>query len=109
MANISTVDYNEFTRLKKVFFGNHNHDFQCETSPMDQYGVYYKSYNFRDGATWYERMSPEFIDTQVTVAYNTIPLTIKMLKVEFWNSDNAFSKFYYEVFNHTILNNKVVL
>ena len=109
MANVTEVDYNNFVKLKQSFFRKHNSDFQTTTSPMDDLGVYYKTYCFRDGTSWFERMSPEYIQTNLTVKGISIPMHVKLLKTEFWNSENAFSKYYYELFNHSILQNGVVI
>ena len=105
----TVVSSTEYNRLKRLFFEKHKNDFVCDTSPMDGYGIYYKTYTFSDNASWYERMSPEFVESSVTAKGITIPVTVKMFKVEFWNSDVGFSKYYYELFDHTLLNRKIVI
>ncbi len=82
-----TVTYKEYIEEKKAFFQKHNCTFSEYTSPMDEYGRYYKAYNFEDGAQWFESMS-----------FAPVEAEVKMFKTEYWNTDNATSKFYYEKF-----------
>ena len=101
----STVSSEQYERFKKAFFSKHKHDFTCDTSSMDSYGTWYKTYSFADGATWWERMGSSIEKGTVSVRGIDFPINVKMLRVEFWNTDDAFSKVYYEVFNHNILLN----
>lgn len=96
-----TVDYKEYMENKQEFIRKHGSgDWKVETSPMDEYGRYHKEYIFDDGAIWYEIMSPEWFKQKVEVAHTlvTVEVEVKMFRTEFWNSDNAQSKFYYEKF-----------
>ena len=97
-----TVTYTEYRHDKDVFFRKHRNDFECETSPMDEYGKYYKTYVFKDGAVWYETMFPEYvkqeIETEVKLVKVKTEIEIKMFVTEFWNTDNSESKKYYERF-----------
>lgn len=96
-----TVNYEEYGNAKHDFIKKHgNGEWKVETSPMDEYGRYHKEYIFDDGAIWYEIMSPEYFKQEVEVAHTMVKVTveIKMFRTEFWNSDNAQSKFYYEKF-----------
>ena len=77
-----TATYKEYIEEKKAFFQRHNYTFSEYISPTDEYGRYYKAYTFEDGAQWFESMSFE----------------VKMFRTEYWNTDNATSKFYYEKF-----------
>lgn len=93
-----TVTYSDYSAEKKSFFQKHKHDFRTETSAMDQYGRYHKTYIFSDGAIWYETMSPEYVTVDVAVKLVIVPVEIKMFRTEFWSTDNASSKYYYEKF-----------
>ena len=93
-----TVKFNEYNDDKNNFFKKHDYNFECDTSPMDKYGRYHKEYVFEDGAVWYEAMSPDCIAYEVEVKMVKICETVKMLRTEFWSSDNASSKYYYERF-----------
>ena len=93
-----TVTFNEYNDEKNNFFKKHDYNFKCDTSSMDEYGRYHKEYVFEDGAVWYEVMSPDCIAYEVEVKMVKICETVKMLRTEFWSSDNASSKYYYERF-----------
>ena len=62
-----TVDYKEYMTEKMDFISKHDHDYELITSPMDDYGCYYKTYCFKDGAIWYEKMSPEIVPAIVEI------------------------------------------
>ncbi len=94
------VSYDTYSDDKKVFLHKHNDDFTVHTSSMDDYGRYVKSYICRDGAVWTEVCGPYH-----TAANGQIPgmpelgfftIEVKLMKVEYWSSDDATSKFYYE-------------
>lgn len=93
-----TVNYREYNNDKQAFFKNHKNDFQCTTSPMDEYGCYHKEYVFTDNAIWYEVMSPEYVKASVEIKLVNVDVEVKMLRTEYWNTDNASSKYYYEKF-----------
>ena len=76
------VTYKEYMEDKQAFFQKHDYIFSEHTSPMDEYGRYYRAYTFEDGAQWFESMSFE----------------VKMFRTEYWNTEDATSKFYYEKF-----------
>lgn len=90
-----TVSYSAYNEEKKAFFEKHHNDFECDTSPMDEYGCYRKVYNFEDDAQWYEVMSPEYVSQKVEVKMCKVNVKVKMLRTEFWSTDAA-SKYYYE-------------
>lgn len=94
-----TVTYNEYNDEKRKFFTKHRHDFKCDTSPMDEYGRYWKTYVFKDGAQWCEAMSPveETIETK-TIVHNielVFKNDVKFMRVEYWTTEFG-SKYYYE-------------
>lgn len=96
------VNSTEYSRERFLFFKKHKNVFECETSPMDEYGVYHKEYVFKDGSVWYERMSPEYVKQEVEVKIKLVKVKveveIKMFCTEYWNTDNSESKKYYEQF-----------
>ena len=93
-----TVTATRYRYERDMFFKKHKNDFELQTSPMDEYGTYHKEYVFTDGAIWYEVMSPEYVTQEVEVKLCKVTVEIKMFRTEFWSSDNASSKFYYEKF-----------
>ena len=93
-----TVNCDTYCTEKDRFFKKHKHDFNCQTSPMDESGRYHKEYVFRDGAIWYEVMSPEMVKQEIEIKLCKMTIEVKMFRIEFWNSDNAVSRYYYEKF-----------
>lgn len=97
-----TVSYITYKYEKDMFFKKHKYDFETNTSPMDEYGKYHKTYVFKDGAVWYETMFPEYvkqeIETEIKFIKIKTEIEIKMFVIEFWNTDNSKSKKYYEKF-----------
>lgn len=98
-----TVGYEAYTTEKQTFLRKHGRkDWHVETSPMDQYGVYYKTYICGDGAIWYERMAPVWRTAKAEAEVEGIKIEIekevKLFETEFFNTDNATSKKYYEKF-----------
>lgn len=65
---------------------------------MDEYGRYYKLYNFEDGAIWFENMCPIFESFKVEVKKLEIEVEVKLLRTEFYSTEDSKSKFYYEKF-----------
>ena len=92
-----TVDYKEYMSDKMAFVSKHNHDYILETSPMDEYGCYFKTYCFRDGAIWYEKMSPEIVPAIAEAHGVKCKVEVKLFKTEYWSTE-AGSKLYYEQF-----------
>lgn len=92
-----TVGYKEYMNEKIEFISKHDHDFIVDTSPMDDYGVYYKTYIFADGAVWYEKMSPVVESGIAEIHGCRCKVEVEMLRTEFWSTETA-SKFYYEQF-----------
>lgn len=94
-----TVNYNEYNSDKKAFFTKHNHDFTTDTSSMDEYGRYWKTYVFADGAQWLEAMTPveETVETKAVVHGVELVFKndVKFMRIEFWSTESG-SKYYYE-------------
>ena len=91
------VDYSGYTALKKAFFQKHSEaDWSVDTSPMDEYGVYYKTYIFSDNAIWYERMAPVYFKQDIVVANTKVVTTVevKLQEVEFWSTEAGSNKYY---------------
>ena len=95
---MATVNYQEYTTLKDAFFKKHNYDFRIEISPMDEYGHYHKDYVFDDCAVWYEDMCPTFEQATVEIKKVNVNVEVKMLRTEFYSTDDATSHYYYEKF-----------
>lgn len=95
-----TKSYNEYVEMKQKFMKKHNNDWKVDTSSMNEYGVYYKTYVFADGAVWYERMSPAYREKEISFEIEGLTFTqkveVKLFETEFFNSDNAESHKYYE-------------
>lgn len=92
-----TVSYKQYEQERKAFFEKHDYDYRVETSQMDEYGRYYKTYMFEDGAVWYEAMSPTFEKVEVEVQLVKVTVEVKMLRTEYWSTETK-SKYYYEKF-----------
>ena len=96
----NVVTYKKYEEEKKDFLFRHGGMYKVDTSDMDDCGVYYKTYIAEDGKVWYERMSPEVVKGGLDVYGVLHNVLVKMLKTEFWSSDDGVSRCYYEVFNH---------
>ena len=94
---MATVTYQEYDSEKAAFFEKHDYNYKIDTSPMDEYGRYYKTYAFEDGAAWYELMSHTYEHAVVEVQKASVTVEVEMLCTEYWSSE-APSKFYYEKF-----------
>ena len=95
---MATLNYQEYTTKKDAFFKKHKNDFRINTSSMDEYGRYHKDYIFEDGAVWYEDMMPTFEQATVEIKKVNVKVEVKMLRTEFYNTDDATSNYYYEKF-----------
>ena len=92
------VDNKTYLNDKNNFFKKHNYDFICETSSMDKYGNYSKTYSFADNSKWFELMSIEYCKEVVEVKKCKMEIEVKMFRTEFFNTDSGYSKIYYEKF-----------
>ena len=92
------VTYKKYMEDKQEFFKKHDYAFSERTSSMDEYGRYYKTYAFEDGAHWFESMSPEYVKESLTIKLAPVEIEVKMFRTEYWNTEDATSKFYYEKF-----------
>ena len=94
------LNYDEYNEYKLNFIKNHKSDYEATTSPMDEYGIYYKDYTFIDGHALYEIMRPVYKTIDIEVNKVKIKVTVKLLETEAYNTEDSHSVYYYEKFNH---------
>ena len=99
-----TVSYREYAEEKNKFLHSIG-DWKCDTSAMDQYGIYRKRYYCTEAdsmATWFEVMEQvyETVEAEVEVRGVKVTLrdTVKFLRTEFWSTADPRSKYLYERF-----------
>lgn len=96
------VDYQTYCEDKVKFFNRHKGLNDVHTSPLIN-DCYHKEYICKDGMTFYESMSPEYDSVILTGISSKTGTTIterksvKYMRTEYWNSDDASSKVLYEV------------
>ena len=93
-----TVSYSEYVEEFKKFCHKHNNDFNCTTTGHSA-EYYHKTYMFSDGATWYEVMTKIYENVEAEAHGIKIPVEVELMKTEFWSSDDAESKYYFEPWN----------
>ena len=95
---ITTKEYEE----KKIAFLHRHNDWKTETSPMDEYGRYHKTYICTDGAVFTEVNEPYYEEAAAEVEVKgvkiTIRQTVKLFRTEGWSTDNSISMICYEKF-----------
>ncbi|MDD6648285.1 MAG: hypothetical protein PUF60_10870 [Firmicutes bacterium] len=91
------VTAKEYVNDRIRFFEKHDYNYRVDTSPMDEYGRYSKTYNFTDGAQWFEVMSPEYVEHKIEVKLVKTTVEIKLFKTEYWSTESG-SKYCYEKF-----------
>ena len=94
-------DYDNLLDLKRAFIRKHSAaDWKVETSPMDEYGRYFKTYTFDDGAQLCEVNGPawETVETEKTVHGVTVKFSekVKFFRTETWNTEDAHSVYFFE-------------
>lgn len=98
MKVVSTKEYDE----KKIEFLHRHDDWKVTTSPMDEYGVYHKTYVCTDGAVWNEVNSPVYeraeAETEVKGVKVVLREYVKLLCTEGWSTDDSHSIYCYERF-----------
>jgi len=95
--------YETYLDYKRDFIKKHSKaDWNTDTSPMDSDGKYVKTYNFSDGAQLIEVNRPvwETVETEVEVKGIKVKIKqeVKLFETEAWNTDNANSVKFYELF-----------
>lgn len=84
---------------KKAFIKKHGKgDWHVDTSSMNEYGNYVKTYIFEDGAQLTEVNGPHYETVEFEVRGVKFTETVKLFKTECWNTDDAKSYFWYEKF-----------
>ena len=86
----------EYEKLKIAFLHRHS-DWEVETSPMDEYGCYRKTYTCTDGASWWEVMRPVYRKVKAEVCRVQVEVDVKLFETEGWSTENG-SVFCYEKF-----------
>lgn len=94
MNILTTAEYEK----KKIAFLHKHNDWQVETSPMNEYGEYHKTYICTDGAQWTELNRPVYKTIEAEVCKAKVKVDVKMFETEGWSTDNAESIFCYEKF-----------
>lgn len=101
MSAFKNTDYANFLDLKRAFIRKHNRaDWEVDTSSMDEYGRYTKTYTFSDGAQLFEVNGPawETVEAEKTVHGVTVKLSekVKFFRTETWNTEDAHSVYFFE-------------
>lgn len=94
MNILTTAEYEK----KKIAFLHKHSDWQVETSPMDEYSTYHKTYTCTDGAQWTEVNRPVFKTVEVEVNKCKVKVEVKLFETEGWSTDDAISIYCYEKF-----------
>ena len=89
--------YRDYINRKTKFFQKHGSLYDMETTPLDEYESYTKTYIFEDGATWWEKMTPVIVTEEVEVKRINVNVDIKMLQTEYWDTEKG-SEYYYEIY-----------
>lgn len=96
---MATVSYETYMADKKAFLRRHD-DWKVETSSMDEYGRYYKTYTGADGAIFTEEMYPCWETAEAEVELHGVKVTlsesVKFMRTEYYSTDNSNSNYYYE-------------
>lgn len=95
------MKYNTYLDYKRAFIQKHSKaDWTVDTSSIDEYGKYCKTYTFTDGAQLIEVNRPVYetveIETEVKGVKVTLKEVVKLFETEAWNTDNANSVKFYE-------------
>ena len=93
--------YSTYAEYKMDFIKKHRRaDWTVETSGMDEYGKYYKTYNFTDGAQLFEVNRPVYEEVEAEVEVKGVKVvikdTVKLFETEAWNTDDSRSVKFYE-------------
>lgn len=101
---MNILSYEEYEDYKIKFVERHG-DWKVDTSPMDEYGRYHKTYVCEDGATMIEVNEPEYATAEATVTVKGVEMTIKqevkLFRSETWSTDNPNSVYHYERFERS--------
>ena len=90
------MTYNDY---KKSFIEKHkNADWRVETSPMNEYDTYFKTYVFDDNAMMFEVSRPVYREVKAFVKElnEHVSVTVKLLEIECWTTEDSTSVKFYE-------------
>ena len=90
-----TVTFAQYETDKAKFFKKHNYEYKVIDGGMKD-DVYCKNYVFADDAIWTEVVGPTWEKVFVEVKKVDVEIDVKMLRIEYFNTDEGKSKFYYE-------------
>lgn len=93
---MNIVTTKEYETAKINFLHKHN-DWKVETSPMDEYGTYYKTYICNDGAVWNECNRPVYRKAKVEICKTMVEVEVKLFETEGWSTESE-SIYCYEKF-----------
>lgn len=89
------MTYDEYMNAKTEFLKKHGRAYTVSTTPMEN-DCWGKTYVLNDGAMWYESYSPVYEEIESEVHYVKVHTSVKLLRTEFWNTDNSKTYRYYE-------------
>lgn len=89
-----TATYKEYREEMQAFFKKHG-EWTVETSPLDEYNRYTKTYSFEDGAQWFEVMGDCWEEAEAEVKGMKMTVNVHLYKTEYWSTE-AGSKYMYE-------------
>lgn len=96
---MATVSYETYRADKESFLKKHP-DWTVDTSSMDEYGRYYKTYTGADGAIFTEEMYPTYETAEAEVELHGVKVTlsesVKFMRTEYYSTDDSESRYYYE-------------
>ena len=89
------VTFEEYNKERAAFFKKHG-SFRLHDTGLNAANCYLKTYIFADGEIWCESCGPVYEKAVVEVRGIRTEVTVKFFRVEYWNSTEIGSKFYYE-------------
>ena len=85
---------NAYEQDKTAFLKKHGLK-EVFTSPMIN-DTYHKEYITEDGGIFYEVMSSHYETIETETHGVKVETFVKLFRVEYWNTDNAKSRYHYE-------------
>ena len=95
---MKTVDYQQYEKDLNAFILKHSKksDLHVWTSPFKD-GEYRKEYLFEDGASFYEINRHDYEEEITTTVHGiSVKATVKLIKHEYFSTDESESKLWYE-------------
>lgn len=93
-----TVTYNEYSKDLQRYIAKHSKksDYKVYTSPF-YHNEYHKEYCFEDGSTFYEINNHNYWEeVEIEVHGIKMKTTVLMIRHEYFSTDDATSKYWYE-------------